>query len=546
MGDVRSAAEADVEVVAEAAGGRVLTNGARMTTRSNPVPDSGRGTRPGIPRQPLGTVIFQKGLLTAEQLLEALDEGHRSRRRLGDILLERGWLDERALAETLAEQYGLPLVELEQEELDEEAARLIPAADSDRLGAIVIGFEDGAPVVVISDPSNTTALAELETLLGARVYFAVAAPSSVAGAIASVYFPTAEPESFPLDAEASEPGRSEPGEDASAEETAVDISPEPEPLNALGDDPGRDEADAPPAKQAPEWPFAGYEPFEPEHAPAAEAANTLPSESPATAEPESEADLVSDRGDERSDDFLWGPAPTPEPVPSGLAGAEAAAEADAAPMPEAFEQVPMALAGDEETFLADGRLRPEADTLAEPEPTQSPFGADAGLELLEAAQNVDDDRTADDWAADDQAADDWAADASAAGDGAADVHQAVDDQAADDQAADDRAADDPAPDDWVADDRAADNRAADNRAADDWAHDGTLGEAAAPVAVVLRLSNGDVVELAPFADRADAATKAAAVVEQLIADEPAGWTTIDGCYFRPQAVVAVDIVPAAS
>jgi hypothetical protein len=70
-------------------------------------------------------------------------------------------------------------------------------------------------------------------------------------------------------------------------------------------------------------------------------------------------------------------------------------------------------------------------------------------------------------------------------------------------------------------------------------------EAEAAFSVVLRIGNGDAVELGSFSDRAGASAKAAALVEQLIADEPSGWTEIDGSYFRPQAIIAVDVVPAA-
>ncbi|HYZ18580.1 MAG TPA: hypothetical protein VE615_03460, partial [Gaiellaceae bacterium] len=61
---------------------------------------------------PLGTLIFRAGLLAEEQLEDALQEGMRSGKRLGEVLLERGWLHERDLGRLLAGQKGLPFVEL--------------------------------------------------------------------------------------------------------------------------------------------------------------------------------------------------------------------------------------------------------------------------------------------------------------------------------------------------------------------------------------------------------------------------------------------------
>src|SRR5215218_2516506 len=203
---------------------------------SSPFSESGRGGRPSLPRQPLGTVIFQKGLLSAEQLLEALEEGHRSRRRLGDVLLERGWLDERALAETLAEQYGLPFVDLAPDAVDEQVARQISAHDSQRLGAIVIGVEDGAPVVALSDPSDAAALAELERMLPGAL-FAVAAASRVAEALTSLFSPGERGQFLPsADAPVTERSAARDqfvaDEDAESEPTAPVAAHAPEPLEA--------------------------------------------------------------------------------------------------------------------------------------------------------------------------------------------------------------------------------------------------------------------------------------------------------------------------
>jgi type IV pilus assembly protein PilB len=61
---------------------------------------------------PLGTLIFRAGLLGEEQLEDALREGMRTGRRLGEVLIERGLLQERDLGRLLAGQKGLPFVEV--------------------------------------------------------------------------------------------------------------------------------------------------------------------------------------------------------------------------------------------------------------------------------------------------------------------------------------------------------------------------------------------------------------------------------------------------
>ena len=81
---------------------------------------------------PLGTLIFRAGLLGEEQLEDALREGMRTGKRLGEVLIARGLLEERELGRLLAGQKGLPFVEVSAsdaeraalETLSEENARL--------------------------------------------------------------------------------------------------------------------------------------------------------------------------------------------------------------------------------------------------------------------------------------------------------------------------------------------------------------------------------------------------------------------------------------
>ena len=59
---------------------------------------------------PLGTLIFREGLLTEEQLEEALQDGMQRGKRLGEVLLERGLVSENDLGRLLAGQKGLQFV----------------------------------------------------------------------------------------------------------------------------------------------------------------------------------------------------------------------------------------------------------------------------------------------------------------------------------------------------------------------------------------------------------------------------------------------------
>jgi DNA repair exonuclease SbcCD ATPase subunit len=59
--------------------------------------------------RPLGALLVEKGLLTAEELEDALAAQQTSGKRLGQILIDRGHVSGPALTNALAEQYGIEL-----------------------------------------------------------------------------------------------------------------------------------------------------------------------------------------------------------------------------------------------------------------------------------------------------------------------------------------------------------------------------------------------------------------------------------------------------
>jgi MshEN domain len=144
---------------------------------------STRETDLDLPRQapvvdmrdiPLGTLVHRAGLLTADQLEAALAEGSETGRRLGEILIARGLLEERQVASLIAGQKGLPFVELHPDAVDPSARGVLPTVGATRYGAIAIAVEDGVPVVAIADPANDAVVAFIEDHLGSRYRLVVA------------------------------------------------------------------------------------------------------------------------------------------------------------------------------------------------------------------------------------------------------------------------------------------------------------------------------------------------------------------------------------
>ena len=130
-------------------------------------------------RQRLGDVLLQHGLVTREQLDEALARHQGSGRRLGEVLLSLGAITREQLTWALSEALHIPFVELSDEVVDLEVARSLPEAVLRRHEAVPILRVADEMTVLLADPTNRQAAIELEALSGSRVTVALAAREAV-------------------------------------------------------------------------------------------------------------------------------------------------------------------------------------------------------------------------------------------------------------------------------------------------------------------------------------------------------------------------------
>ncbi|MGH3093126.1 MAG: hypothetical protein ACRDOG_12490, partial [Gaiellaceae bacterium] len=185
------------------------------------------------PDAPLGTLIFRAGLLPAETIENALEEGVKTGKRLGEILTERGLIQEADLARLLAGQKGLSFVTLREQIVDPSAAGLFSEDQARLFRALPYAFEDGVPVVAIADPTDDVLTRNVrEALARDDARFVVSIRSELADIIGEVYAegvapaPAPAPQHEPLSVPDT-PG-SDPGQSAS-DGAGLDEAPAPQP-----------------------------------------------------------------------------------------------------------------------------------------------------------------------------------------------------------------------------------------------------------------------------------------------------------------------------
>jgi type IV pilus assembly protein PilB len=128
------------------------------------------------------------GAISSEQLEIALTEKERSPRRLGEILVEWGWVTSGAIGRALADQYGLPFLDLAVTDVEQDAAMLLPEDAARRLQALPVRFlPDRLLLVGLADPTDLLAAEELRTLLGTGICLNVVDHDALEAAFSRLY-----------------------------------------------------------------------------------------------------------------------------------------------------------------------------------------------------------------------------------------------------------------------------------------------------------------------------------------------------------------------
>lgn len=116
-------------------------------------------------RQRLGDILVQTGIITPEQLAEALDEQKHSGERLGNVLVKKGYLTEQRLIEVLEFQLGIPHVVLAKRQISADTIALVPEALARKYRIFPVERIGDRLILGMVDPTDVFAIDELRLSL---------------------------------------------------------------------------------------------------------------------------------------------------------------------------------------------------------------------------------------------------------------------------------------------------------------------------------------------------------------------------------------------
>ncbi|MNS26329.1 Type II secretion system protein E [compost metagenome] len=135
----------------------------------------------------LGDLLVEHGVISEEQLQEALKEQRKTKRRLGDLLISQGYITEQQLIEVLEFQLGIPHVNLFKYQIDPALTQIIPESMAKRYQVLPFMKEGGKLMVAMADPLDYFAIEDLRMTTGFRIEPAISTRDELQRAIARHY-----------------------------------------------------------------------------------------------------------------------------------------------------------------------------------------------------------------------------------------------------------------------------------------------------------------------------------------------------------------------
>lgn len=141
----------------------------------------------GIFKDKIGNILVRAGVITQDQLENALSIQKKSGGLIGQILVKQGYIDRRSLYEFLQKQMGVEYVDIEGIEIDEDIIGLVSPNLAKTHKVIPIEKVDGNLKVAMSDPMNIFSIDDLRLTTGLEIIPCLADEEQISAQLEKYY-----------------------------------------------------------------------------------------------------------------------------------------------------------------------------------------------------------------------------------------------------------------------------------------------------------------------------------------------------------------------
>lgn len=144
----------------------------------------------GRTRKRLGDILVDANIITQEQLMEALAKQKELGKRLGDALIELKFTDETEIVEAIAQQMKIPVAKIREAKLAPETTALLPENIVRKHNVVPFELDEENPNILrvaMADPLDIIAVDDLSIITNMQIEIMAATPSDIAYAIEKYY-----------------------------------------------------------------------------------------------------------------------------------------------------------------------------------------------------------------------------------------------------------------------------------------------------------------------------------------------------------------------
>ncbi len=135
----------------------------------------------------LGDSLVEKQVLTQKRVEEAVELQKKTGKRMGQIIIEKGWASEQDVLIAIGEQLSVPYVRLRTGIYDPDVAGLLDKKTAVRLRVIPLQRVRGTVALATADPQAIPSFDEVEQRLGYRVVPVLAQREEIMNTIHDIY-----------------------------------------------------------------------------------------------------------------------------------------------------------------------------------------------------------------------------------------------------------------------------------------------------------------------------------------------------------------------
>ena len=134
-------------------------------------------------RKRIGEILIDQGLITQDQLQQALEEQKKTGMLIGKCLIDLKFVSEDKLVDALSAQLDIQRVVLENFNFNQELVKRIPEDMARRYKAISLFEKDGVLTLALAEPSNLRTIDHFKFKTGKEIDPVIATEKSIMAAI---------------------------------------------------------------------------------------------------------------------------------------------------------------------------------------------------------------------------------------------------------------------------------------------------------------------------------------------------------------------------